>query len=87
MSQTEMMVYLGQQPNASLDLVTVFHLIEHFNIEQLIRLLDEIQRTLNPAACFFSKRRVPRTSSSARAISTLTQLITSQSTRRRSCFC
>jgi SAM-dependent methyltransferase len=45
---TEMMIYLGQQPNDSLDLVTVFHLIEHFNIGKIIRLLDEIKRTLKP---------------------------------------
>jgi SAM-dependent methyltransferase len=44
----EMMVYLGQQPDNSLDLVTVFHLIEHFNIGKLICLLDEIKRTLKP---------------------------------------
>ncbi|HEX5873898.1 MAG TPA: methyltransferase domain-containing protein [Pyrinomonadaceae bacterium] len=44
----EMMVYLGQQPDNSLDLVTVFHLIEHFNIGKLIRLLDEVKRALRP---------------------------------------
>lgn len=47
-SNTEMMVYLGQQPDDSIDLVTVFHLIEHFNVDKLIRLLDEIKRTLKP---------------------------------------
>lgn len=47
-SNTEMMVHLGQLPDSSLDLVTVFHLIEHFNVGKLIRLLDEIQRTLKP---------------------------------------
>jgi O-antigen chain-terminating methyltransferase len=44
----EMMVYLGQQADNSLDLVTVFHLIEHFNIGKLIRLLDEVKRALRP---------------------------------------
>lgn len=44
----DMMVYLGQQADSSLDLVTVFHLIEHFNIGKLIRLLDEVKRTLKP---------------------------------------
>jgi SAM-dependent methyltransferase len=44
----EMMVYLGQQPDNSVDLVTVFHLIEHFNIGKLIRLLDEVKRALKP---------------------------------------
>jgi O-antigen chain-terminating methyltransferase len=43
-----MIVYLGQQADNSLDLVTVFHLIEHFNVGKLIRLLDEIKRTLKP---------------------------------------
>lgn len=47
-SNTEMMVYLAQQPDQSLDVVSVFHLIEHFNVGRLIRLLDEIRRTLKP---------------------------------------
>jgi SAM-dependent methyltransferase len=44
----EMMVYLGRQPDNSLDVISVFHLIEHFNVDRLIRLLDEIRRTLKP---------------------------------------
>ncbi len=44
----EMMVYLGQQADNSLDLISVFHLIEHFNIGRLIRLLDEVKRALRP---------------------------------------
>ncbi len=47
-TKAEMMVHLGQLPDNSLDLVTVFHLIEHFNVGRLIRLLDEIRRTLKP---------------------------------------
>jgi SAM-dependent methyltransferase len=47
-SNVEMMVYLGRQPDNSLDVVTVFHLIEHFNVDKLIRLLEEIRRTLKP---------------------------------------
>lgn len=58
-SNTEMMVYLGQQPDNSLDLVTVFHLIEHFNVGKLIRLLDEIRRTLKPGGLLFIETPSP----------------------------
>ena len=58
-SKTEMMVYLGQQPDDSLDLVTVFHLIEHFNVGKLIRLLDEIRRTLKPGGLLFLETPSP----------------------------
>ena len=58
-SNTEMMVYLGQQPDNSLDLVTVFHLIEHFNIGKLIRLLNEIKRTLKPGGLLFLETPSP----------------------------
>ena len=44
----EMMVHLGQQADNSLDVVTIFHLVEHFNVGRLIRLLDEVRRTLKP---------------------------------------
>jgi O-antigen chain-terminating methyltransferase len=58
-SNTDMMVYLGQQPDNSLDLVTVFHLIEHFNVGKLIRLLDEIRRTLKPGGLLFIETPSP----------------------------
>ena len=49
----DMMVHLGQQPDNSLDLITVFHLIEHLSTEKLFRLLDEIRRTLKPGGRVF----------------------------------
>lgn len=49
----DMMVHLGQQPDNSLDLITVFHLIEHLSTEKLFRLLDEIKRTLKPGGRVF----------------------------------
>ena len=58
-SNTEMMVYLGQQPNDSLDLVTVFHLIEHFNVGKLIRLLDEIKTNTKTGRTAFSRNPQP----------------------------
>jgi SAM-dependent methyltransferase len=45
---TEMMVHLGQQPDNSLDVISIFHLVEHFNVGRLIRLLGEVRRTLKP---------------------------------------
>lgn len=49
----DMMDHLGRQPDNSLDLVTAFHLIEHFNSEKLFRLLEEIKRTLKPGGRVF----------------------------------
>ena len=58
-SNMEMMVYLGQQADNSFDLVTVFHLIEHLNVGKLIRLLDEIRRTLKPGGLLFIETPSP----------------------------
>jgi len=55
----DVMVYLGQQPDDSLDLVTVFHLIEHMNSDKFIRLLDEIKRTLKPGGRVFIETPSP----------------------------
>ena len=55
----DMMVHLGRQPDNSLDLVTVFHLIEHLNSEKLFRLLDEIKRTLKPGGRVFMETPSP----------------------------
>ena len=52
-SHSDMMVYLGGQADDSLDLVTVFHLIEHINPDKLISLLNEIKRTLKPGGRVF----------------------------------
>jgi len=55
----DVMVYLGQQPDDSLDLVTAFHLIEHMNADKLFRLLDEIKRTLKPGGKVFIETPSP----------------------------
>ena len=55
----DMMVHLGRQPDNSLDLITVFHLIEHLNSEKLFLLLDEIQRTLKPGGRVFMETPSP----------------------------
>jgi O-antigen chain-terminating methyltransferase len=55
----DVMVYLDQQPDNSLDLVTAFHLIEHMNADKLFRLLDEIKRTLKPGGKVFIETPSP----------------------------
>jgi SAM-dependent methyltransferase len=55
----DVMVYLDQQPDDSLDLVTAFHLIEHMNAGKLFRLLDEIKRTLKPGGRVFIETPSP----------------------------
>ena len=58
-SHGDMMVYLGQQPNNSLDLVTAFHLIEHIDAGKLMQLLDEVKRTLKPGGRLFIETPSP----------------------------
>jgi len=42
------LAYLREQSESSLRAVTAFHLIEHLQFEDLMSLLDEIMRTLQP---------------------------------------
>lgn len=58
-SHGDMMVYLREQTDDSLDLVTVFHLIEHIHAGKLMRLLDEIKRTLKPGGRVFIETPSP----------------------------
>lgn len=58
-SHSDMMVYLSRQPDDSLDLITAFHLIEHVDTDKLIRLLDEIKRTLKPGGRLFIETPSP----------------------------
>jgi SAM-dependent methyltransferase len=44
----EMMGYLREVPDQSIDIVTAFHLIEHIDHISLIRLIDQINRVLKP---------------------------------------
>ena len=46
--EAEAIAYLRNLPENSLQAVTVFHLVEHIGLEDLIELLDEIRRTLKP---------------------------------------
>ncbi len=58
-THSDMMVYLGTQAEDSLDLITVFHLIEHINSDKLITLLNEIKRTLKPDGRVFLETPSP----------------------------
>ena len=55
----DMMIYLARQPDDSLDLITAFHLIEHLNADNIIRLLEEIKRTLKPGGRVFIETPSP----------------------------
>ena len=46
--QGDVIEYLRQLPDASLQAVTGFHLIEHFEFQDLLQLLLEIRRVLKP---------------------------------------
>ncbi|MDF2640890.1 MAG: type 11 methyltransferase [Pseudomonas sp.] len=46
--QQDALVWLAQQPENSLAIVTAFHVIEHLTFEQFNTLLDECQRVLAP---------------------------------------
>lgn len=55
----DMMTYLARQPDDSLDVITAFHLIEHLNADNIIRLLHEIKRTLTPGGRLFIETPSP----------------------------
>jgi len=44
--EEDALTYLRSLPGKSLNVVTSFHLVEHLSFEELIRLLDEMIRTL-----------------------------------------
>ncbi|MGA2592368.1 MAG: methyltransferase domain-containing protein [Bryobacteraceae bacterium] len=46
--EAEAVAYLQSLPDASLGMVTAFHLIEHLPLRQLLGLLDAVVRTLKP---------------------------------------
>lgn len=46
--QEDALCWLARQPDASLALITAFHVIEHLSFEQLNTLLDQCQRVLAP---------------------------------------
>ena len=46
--QQDAVVWMAQQPENSLAIVTAFHVIEHLTFEQFNTLLDECQRVLAP---------------------------------------
>jgi len=46
--QDDALRWLSRQPDASLALITAFHVIEHLSFDQLNTLLDECQRVLAP---------------------------------------
>lgn len=47
-AEEDAIVYLRSLPDSSLNAITSFHLVEHLPFETLIKLLDEIIRTLKP---------------------------------------
>jgi O-antigen chain-terminating methyltransferase len=49
--EQEVLDYLTQQPDASVGMVTGFHLIEHLRIDVLVRLFDEARRVLKSGGC------------------------------------
>lgn len=46
--ENDALIYLRNLPAESLNAVTIFHLVEHLPLETLIKVVDEIVRTLKP---------------------------------------
>jgi len=46
--EADALEYLGRVPAASLDAVTVFHMVEHVPFRKLVQLLDDVTRVLQP---------------------------------------
>lgn len=51
-TEQDALVHLRSLPDESLNAVTTFHLVEHLPFETLIKLFDEVVRTLRPGGMF-----------------------------------
>ena len=49
--ERDVLAYLADLPDASLGMVTGFHIIEHLRFDLLVRLFDECRRVLRPGGC------------------------------------
>ena len=49
--EQDVLAYLADQPDASIGMVTGFHVIEHLRFDLLVRLFDEARRVLKPGGC------------------------------------
>ena len=49
--ERDVLAYLADVPDASVGMVTGFHIIEHLRFDLLIRLFDECRRVLRPGGC------------------------------------
>jgi len=58
--QADALVYLRGLPENSLRAVTAFHLVEHIRLEELIDLLDEINRVLKPGGLLIVETPNPK---------------------------
>ena len=58
--ETDAIQYLRSQPDASLGLITGFHILEHLPLPVLINLLDETVRTLKPGGLAIFETPNPR---------------------------
>lgn len=58
--QGDVIEHLGQLPEASLQAVTGFHLIEHFEFHDLLQLLREIRRVLKPGGMMIVETPNPK---------------------------
>ena len=46
--KTDVLKFLTKQGNNSVDILTAFHLVEHFELNQLMKITDEIKRVIAP---------------------------------------
>ena len=58
--QADALAYLRGLPASSLRAVTAFHLVEHLGLAELVDLLDEINRTLNPGGLLIIETPNPK---------------------------
>ena len=48
LEKADVLEYLKKQENSSFDILTAFHLVEHFSSDYLLRVVNEIKRVLRP---------------------------------------
>jgi SAM-dependent methyltransferase len=59
-AEADALAYLGGLPENSLGAVTAFHFVEHIGLEELIDLLDEINRVLKPGGLLIFETPNPK---------------------------
>ena len=57
--KNDVLKFLTKQGNNSVDILTAFHLVEHFELNQLMKITDEIKRVIAPGGLIILETPIP----------------------------